>query len=233
MRKHSGVFVSCEGGEGVGKTLFIDILSRHIKELGHSVVLTREPGGTLLGEQIRQLFNHANGAAELAVEVELFLLSAARAQHVQEKILPALARGDWVLCDRFIDSTWVYQGALKGFPMGESFLEETLRYSTAGLEPDLTFLLDCPVDVSMERLKQRRGEGLQISMATRYDEASKGFHEKLRLAYLSLMQKAPLRMKLIDVGSKAPDEILTEAVQHLQPLFERTQQEKSVPREPS
>ena len=186
-----GRFITFEGGEGTGKTTQAAALAQRLRAMGIGVVLTREPGGSPGAEIIRHVL--LSGAAKaLGPDAEAILFAAARDDHVVSTIAPALARGRWVISDRFADSTSVYQGALGHV---DPLLLDGLRRVTIGtLKPDLTFILDLPAEVGLERASQRRGrEG-----ADRFEAESLEFHENLREAYLHLAAGEPDRCVLID-----------------------------------
>ncbi len=198
-------FISIEGGEGVGKSYLTLGLQTRLQALQHEVLLTREPGGTPLADSVRQLFlNPPEKPTPLA---ELFLVSAARNQHVAQIINPALARKAWVICDRFYDSTRVYQGDLAGVP--SAILEDVIAHSVGDCHPGITFLLDCPVDVAMGRVRQRT-KVLQLDAGNRYDEGSREMYESLRTAFLKRAREFPERMIVID-ASQTPEEVLEDS----------------------
>ena len=186
-----GRFITFEGGEGTGKSTHSILLSDHLEALGIDVVLTREPGGSPGAEAIRHVL--LSGVAKpLGVEAEALLFAAARDDHVRSTIEPALARGAWVICDRFIDSTRVYQGTLGNL---DPLLIRALERVTVGeLKPDLTFILDVPAEVGLARARKRRGEGT----ADRFESEARAFHEALRDAYHALATDEPARCLLID-----------------------------------
>ncbi len=189
-------FITVEGGEGVGKSLFTANFAKAIASLGFKLVVTREPGGTPTADLIRGLFAKPSPADPLLMPAEALLVSAARAQHVGRVVQPALSRGDWVLSDRFADSTRVYQGALGG--IGAKDLEQMILFSTGGLEPDLTFLLDCDVSTAQARLARRVTS--RPGAVERYDEESAGFHQRLRDAYLTLAKRDGTRIVVVDAA---------------------------------
>jgi dTMP kinase len=192
-----GRFITFEGGEGTGKSTHAALLADRLKGLGIGVVLTREPGGSLGAEAIRHVL--LSGVAKpLGVETEALLFAAARADHVQSTIEPALARGAWVICDRFIDSTRVYQGALGH--LDPKFLRALERVTVGDLRPDLTFVLDLPADVGLARANRRRGE----EFADRFEAESLAFHAELRDAYRLLAAAEPTRCVLIDATESKP-----------------------------
>jgi dTMP kinase len=186
-----GRFISFEGGEGTGKSTQAALLAQRLRSMGIGVVLTREPGGSPGAEIIRHVL--LSGAAKsLGPDAEAILFAAARDDHVKATIEPALARGRWVVSDRFADSTTVYQGALgKVDPL---LLGGLHRVTVGSLKPDLTFVLDVPAELGLERASRRRGE----AGADRFEGESLEFHEKLRDAYLHLAASEPDRCVLID-----------------------------------
>jgi dTMP kinase len=198
-----GLFLTIEGGEGVGKSSFLKLLSEELRKSGKAFSMTREPGGTRIADAIRDVFSKGDELEEFTTEGEFLLVSAARAQHVRNRILPDLESGKWVLCDRFADSSRVYQGILKG--LDASFLEMVIQKSTYGLVPDITFLLDCDVTISQARVAER---GL---LESRYDLAHIDVHETLRKGFLQVAQMFPDRVKILD-ASRPTDESVKEAL---------------------
>src|SRR5690606_24752173 len=186
--------VSLEGGEGAGKTTVLGALRRELAAGGDEVVVTREPGGTPLAESIRGLLLDP-GHEAAAPETELLLMFAARAQHVRETIRPALDRGAWVLCDRFTDSSFAYQGGGRGLEPG---LIETLERAVVGLRPGLTILLDLDVAVGRERT---RGRDL---VPDRIERERDGFFERVRASYLARAAAEPGRFRVVDAAQPAP-----------------------------
>ena len=214
-----GRFSTVEGGEGVGKSLFTANLAKALAAhpaLTRGLVVTREPGGTPTADLIRALFGKPAPGDPLSMTAEALLVSAARAQHVAVLIQPALSAGKWVLCDRFADSTRVYQGVLGGLAAAD--LEPLIRFSTGGLTPDLTFLLDCDVATAQARLKRR--EAPRAGAIERYDDESKGFHTRLRDAYLSLQKNEPGRIIVIDAKT-APEAMSAAALAAVEARFGR------------
>lgn len=208
-------FITIEGGEGVGKSSFAATLTEKILELGFEVIKTREPGGTPTADLIRKVFLAPPKEEPLVPIAELCLVSAARAQHIKQVIQPALDAQKWVLCDRFSDSTRVYQGHLGNLDL-ES-IESLIKLSTGGIEPDVTFLLDCPVEISLERLEKRNptraGEG-----PNRYDLAAYNTHEALRQAFLKIAADFPNRVCVIDASGSSEysiDQALSFLKEHL------------------
>jgi dTMP kinase len=194
-----GKFITFEGGEGTGKSTQAALLAHRLKSMGVGVVLTREPGGSPGAEVIRHVL--LSGAAKpFGPETEAILFAAARDDHVQCTILPALESGKWVICDRFVDSTRIYQGALGRVDM--RLIRVLERVTIGNLKPHLTFILDAPVEVSLARIATRRGR----SAADRFEAESLDFHEKLREEYLALAMREPGRCVLID-STAAPHEV--------------------------
>ena len=203
MDGKKGRFITIEGGDGVGKSSVVEGLSRAIeKGLGVELVKTHEPGGTPSAQAIRQLFISPPENDPLHPRSELFLVSAARAQHVEAKIRPSLRQGKWVISDRFYDSTRVYQGVLAGVSIDE--IDQVINYSVAGCHPDLTLLLDCDTSIVMQRLQQR-AEAMAQSVSDRFDSAGKAFQEKLRSAFLGLAAADKERIVVIDTSSNISD----------------------------
>jgi dTMP kinase len=186
----AGKFITLEGIEGAGKSTVAKLVSAWLGGHGIAVRLTREPGGTPLAERIRQIVLE-RGAEALAPVTEALLMFAARAQHVQHVIGPALARGEWVVCDRFTDATRAYQGSGRGV---DAALIETLAGAVhAGLEPDCTLLLDLPVAAGLARARARTSSG-----ADRFEAETTAFFEKVRAGYLALARANPHRFRIID-----------------------------------
>lgn len=183
-------FITVEGIEGAGKTSCLDLLEQRIRRRGHEVLVTREPGGTPLGEDLRQLLlGHRHDG--MADDTELLLMFAARAEHLRAKIEPALAAGSWVLCDRFTDATYAYQGYGRGIDLQRIAALET--WVQGERRPDLTLLLDLPVEVGLERAGRR-------STPDRFERQALTFFDRVRQGYLSLAASAPGRFRVIDAG---------------------------------
>lgn len=199
----SALFISIEGGEGVGKSHFSAALQKYLESKNIPVLKTYEPGGTPAADFLRRTFLNPPAEESFLPETELFLVSAARAQHVGKRLRPALEQGAWILCDRYADSARVYQGVMNGLP--EDLVEGVIRLSTNGLEPDITFLLDCDVGLAMERMLQRGGE------KSRFDAKQKEYHEELRQAFLQIAKKFPHRVRILD-ASQSPEKVLQDAV---------------------
>ena len=190
-----GLFITVEGGEGVGKSTNMAFLEQHLTELGIDLVVTREPGGTALGEDVRELLLRPRDEA-VSANAELLLVFAARAQHLAEVVEPALAAGRWVLCDRFTDATYAYQGGGRGLPMAT--IRELEQLVQGDLRPDYTLLLDAPVEVGMSRA-QGRGE------LDRFEMEQVTFFEKVRETYLQLARESSGRYRVIDAAQTLAD----------------------------
>jgi dTMP kinase len=185
-----GKFITFEGGEGAGKSTMIERTHRWLLDQQHTVVKTREPGGTELAEKIREMVLNEEYST-LCGTAELLLVFASRAQHLDELIRPALANASTVLCDRFTDATWAYQGGGRG--MSEEIIAQLEDAVHGDLQPDLTFLLDLPVSVGMQRISSR-GE------ADRIEQESFEFFERVRQTYLHRAKEAPDRFAVIDAA---------------------------------
>lgn len=198
-----GRFITLEGGEGAGKSTHIRQLASWLQSLGLDVVTTREPGGTEGAEAIRRLL--VEGAVDRWDAIsETFLLNAARHDHVERLIRPALARGAWVLCDRYIDSTLVYQGVAKGQPL--EMLLKLHEQATGPLWPDLTLMLDLPPEVGLARAAGRAGA------ETRFEAHDLSFHEQLRRGFLDLASRYNDRCAVIDATD--PLDIVSAAIEN-------------------
>ena len=203
-----GRFITLEGGEGVGKSTNLQFIRDILLAQGIDLVLTREPGGTQLAEKIRGLLLEKS-AETLTDQAELLLVFAARAQHVRHVILPALQRGQWVLCDRFTDATYAYQGGGRQLDTQLiAWLEQTVL---ADLSPDLTLLLDAPVETGLQRA-QHRGE------LDRFESEQLAFFQRVRAAYLQRAARDPKRFRIIDAGQPLPD-VQRQIRQALAPLL--------------
>ena len=185
-----GKFITLEGGEGVGKSTNLQFIQQYLHNCGADVCLTREPGGTPLAERIRSLLLD-HGEESVTPEAELLLVFAARAQHLQHFILPRLRQGQWILCDRFTDATYAYQGGGRQMDTGcIAWLENTVQ---GDLRPDITLLLDAPVEIGMQRA-QKRGE------LDRFESEHQDFFERVRNSYLQQAQANPQRYRIIDAS---------------------------------
>lgn len=191
-----GRFITFEGGEGTGKSTQAALLAQRLEAVGFRVLVTREPGGSPGAEAIRHVL--LSGAAQpLGAHTEAILFAAARDDHVRQMIAPALAKGDWVICDRFIDSTRVYQGTLGN--LDPKFIAGLERIAVGEVRPDLTIVLDLPAEVGLRRAT-RRNNG---NTPDRFEKETIDFHRKLREAYREIAEREPSRCVLIDA---TPDE---------------------------
>ena len=190
----NGRFITVEGTEGAGKTSNIAFLQARLEAAGKAVVLTREPGGTPLGEAIRDLLLTRRGDG-MAVDTEVLLMFAARAEHIAQLIRPALARGEWVLCDRFTDATYAYQGGGRGIDIDRIAALE--HWVQGNLRPDLTIVLDVPVEVGLARAGRR-------SAPDRFEREQLAFHEAVRAAYRTIAAREPGRVQVVDAEQPLP-----------------------------
>lgn len=189
-----GKFITVEGIEGVGKSTNIEFISSILEQNGISVLCTREPGGTPMAERIRQMLLE-HGTEDLPDIAELLLFFASRALHINNAIRPALAAGQWVLCDRFTDASRAYQGYGRGF--GLERIDLLAEWVQGDLNPDLTVLLDTPVEIGMART-EKRGE------ADRLDSEAASFYKRVRDGYLALASASPERFAVIDASRELP-----------------------------
>ncbi|MFN3890373.1 MAG: dTMP kinase [Beijerinckiaceae bacterium] len=192
-----GRFVTLEGGEGAGKSTQAARLAARLRARGIESLLTREPGGSPLAEEIRGVIL-SGAVAPLGPAAEAIMFSAARIDHLDRTIRPALARGDWVICDRFADSTRAYQGALGN--LDPRFMRELERVTVAGSTPDLTLVIDVPAEVGLSRARARSAS------ADRFEAEAQSFHEALRRAFLDIAAAEPGRCAVVD-GSAAPEAV--------------------------
>lgn len=192
-----GLLISFEGSEGSGKTTQIELLAPRLKKLGREVVVTREPGGSPLGEEIRHLLIRANGSAELFPETELLLFAASRAQLVREVLVPNLAAGRIVLCDRFLDSTTVYQGA--GRSLSADPVNQINQFAVGDVLPDLTIVLDVPAELSVQRVQNRATD-----LPDRIEQENIEFYRVVREGYLLLAKSMPHRFFVVDGTTSSP-----------------------------
>lgn len=205
----SGRFITLEGGEGAGKSTLLAGLRTHFETHGVDVLLTREPGGTPLGEAVRALVLDP-ALRDTCAESELLLMFAARAQLVRAVIRPALTAGRWVLCDRFTDASYAYQGGGRGQPAAR--IRDLERWAADDLQPDLTLLLDLPVSDGRARAAGR-GD------ADRIEREHDAFFERVRAAYRARAAEFPQRFRVVD-ASQPPERVLADAVAALAPLLE-------------
>jgi dTMP kinase len=186
-----GLFITVEGGEGVGKSTNIAFLEQQLRDRGVDLLVTREPGGSKLGEALRQLLLDVSDES-VAPMAELLMMFAARAQHIKTRIEPALAAGRWVLCDRFTDATYAYQCGGRGIARSAvAVLEELVQEQ---LRPDCTLLLDAPVSIGMARARER-------GQLDRFEQEELAFFERVRATYLDLAENSSGRYRIIDASA--------------------------------
>ena len=181
-----GKFITFEGIDGAGKSSHVEWLAELLRQKGLTVHVTREPGGTELGEKLRELLLHSS----MDLETETLLMFAARREHLAKLIEPALAAGEWVICDRFSDATYAYQGGGRG--LERSKLQQLEQWVHGHLQPDLTLLFDLPLDVARERI------ALASRVLDRFEQERADFHERVRQAYLERWHASPGRIRVID-----------------------------------
>jgi dTMP kinase len=201
-----GLFITFEGSEGCGKSTQIALLAEHLRSMGLDPLLLREPGGTISGEAIRHLLQHAPEGEALTPEAELLLFAASRAQLVREVIQPALSAGRIVICDRFMDSTTVYQGVARRIPA-----EDTNRinaFAVGGCKPDITFLLDLDRDTARKRIMADHRK------LDRIERESEDFFEAVRDGYIQVAENNLVRIKIIN-ASLSPKDIFCQILRHL------------------
>jgi dTMP kinase len=197
-----GILISFEGSEGSGKTTQIASLAKRLEQLGRDVVVTREPGGTQIGEEIRHLLIHSAANDEMCPETELLLFAASRAQLVRELILPALEAGKVVICDRFLDSTTVYQGVARSISLDP--VNHINQFAVGNVMPAITIVLDVPPEVSMSRIKRRASD-----LPDRMERENISFYRLVREGYLLLAKSIPERFRVFD-GTKEEETLAGE-----------------------
>lgn len=207
--KKKGIFITFEGGDGAGKTTLIDKIYQYLQKSVKDVIKTRAPGGTKTGREIRELLLHKSDVP-LSKRAELLLFLADRAQHVEELILPTIAQGEVVLCDRFNDSTIAYQGGARGFT--DKLVRDLCNFACDGLKPDLTLYLDLDPKIGFERSQKA---GLKKD---RIESEALKFHQKIRKTYKQIAKKEPKRFIIID-ASKTPEEVYTQAKEKIDALL--------------
>jgi dTMP kinase len=192
-----GKFITIEGTEGAGKSTARLFIMNYLEKAGHRVVVTREPGGTDLAEEIRHVLLHRVNNESMLPTTELLLMFASRAQHIQNRIEPALTSGKWVLSDRYIDASYAYQGGGRGMDLG--FIKTLDKNVVGNLYPDLTFLLDVTAELGMARAEQRG------SQKDRIEQEKIDFFKRVRSAYLDRAKQDPKRITVIDASLALPD----------------------------
>ena len=202
------MFISFEGIEGSGKTTQAKHTVRFLQDKGHDCVITREPGGTRIGEKIRAILLDPL-SKDMDPLTELLLYTADRAQHIKEYILPLLSDGKMVLCDRYYDATMAYQGFARGLDIG--LIEKIHKLLFDNLKPDITLLLDLPPEIGLERAWKQINNGNRTSEETRFEEERLSFHKKVRAGYLELSRLEPERFRIID-ASKDEHEVREEII---------------------
>ena len=198
------MFISFEGTEGVGKTTLIRKIYEHLEQQGQQVVLTREPGGTPMAEQIRSLLLSVNHEESMSNDTELLLMYAARAQHLEQVIVPALTKHKTVLCDRFTDASFAYQCAGRG--LSQSKLQLLNDHFVSHM-PNITFWLDAPIETGMSRARER-------GALDRFEQEKVTFFEKVRAGYQQLWEQYPERVKRLD-ATQSPEQVFAQALQYL------------------
>ena len=207
----NGLFITFEGGEGCGKSTQIATLKTRLEAMGKTVVQTREPGGTALGESVRNLLQYDDAGQGMSPEAELLLFAASRAQHVRELVAPAIAEGQIVLCDRFLDSTTVYQGVARAI---DSKKVDTInQFAIGDTMPDLTILIDLPPEIGLARVHARSDGKLD-----RMENEAIEFFQAVRQGYLDLAKSEPKRFLVLD-GSQSVEELETQIWQRVEATF--------------
>lgn len=190
-QKPLGKLITFEGSEGSGKSTQISLLAAHLQKSHRDVITTREPGGTEIGEQIRNIIVHNSKGDEMCAETELLLFTAARAQLVREVIAPSLVAGKIVLCDRYLDSSTVYQGIARN--LAPDPVSQVNRFAVGNVMPDITVVIDVPTEVSLQRIRQRASD-----LPDRMERENIDFYDKVRQGYLLLAKSMPDRFILVD-----------------------------------
>lgn len=207
-----GRFITLEGLEGTGKSTQIARLEKYLARRGITVTVTREPGGTPLAEKLREIVL-SPGNVGISPAAELLIMFAARAVHLDNLIRPALEQGRWVLCDRFTDASFAYQGAGRGVP--DEFIRNLQKLVQGTLLPDLTLLLDLPVEVGLHRAAERRGR----EAPDRFELENRAFFERVRGRLIELAREHPERIKVVD-ADRAVDDVTADLVKHLEALLD-------------
>lgn len=219
-RKHDlaaapGLFVTFEGGEGAGKSTQIRLLAETLRERGLAVLMTREPGGSRGAEAVRHVL--LSGAAEAyGIRMEAILFAAARSDHVEQVIRPALAAGTVVLCDRFMDSSRVYQGITGN--LEQPFVEALERVAINGVAPDSTIIFDLPAAIGLERARKRSAGPGESEQPDRFEKEELETHEKRREAFLDIAEREPLRCRVVD-ATLTPEAIAAQVLAIVEPLL--------------
>ncbi len=210
--------ITFEGIEGSGKSTQMRLIAQHLTEKNVPLLITQEPSGTDIGKKIGGiLFNREHNY--MCAETEVFLFCAARAQHVREIIMPALKENRTVLCDRFSDATYAYQGAARGLNL--EFIKSINDYSALGLKPNLTLLFDLPVETGLKRATDRDNRLKDSSFSDRFERESLNFHNKVRAGYLDILKSEPARFRLID-ANRDVETIRQEVLLHITEFIGQT-----------
>lgn len=204
----TGKFITVEGTDGAGKSTQIELLVKYFKEKGFDVILTREPGGTSISEKIRDIILDTENS-EMNDITEAMLYAASRAQHVNEKIIPAVKMGKVVICDRFVDSSVAYQGYARGLDM--KLIEDINYYAVAGMNPDITLFFDLSPEIGITRKKN-------MHSLDRIEKEKLDFHHKVYAGYKALLEKFPERIKRID-ANQSIDEVHKEVINHIEKVL--------------
>ena len=207
----AGKFITLEGTEGAGKSTNLVYIQDWLNKQGIEHIVTREPGGTAISEAVRGVLLNQE-FTEMHHETELLLMFAARAQHLQEKIMPAIAEGKWVISDRFTDATYAYQGGARG--LSDERIGVIEEWVQQGFQPDTTFIFDLPIEIGMARVAQRGGE------TDRFEQEKHDFFEKVRATYLKRASKAPARYEILDASQSLAD-VQAAISQRLQMMVEQ------------
>ncbi len=207
-----GLFITFEGIEGCGKSTQARLLTESLRSSGYEVVFTREPGGPRISEEIRTILLNKE-FTEMNRLTEIFLYMASRAQHTLEWIIPAIEKGQTVICDRYYDSTYAYQGAAREIPENE--IETINTIATTGLKPDVTYIIDVPVEIGLERLHN----GTKAEDIDRLESEDVDFHRRVRAGYLELAEKEPERVIVID-GTKSIKEIHQDIMKNMKQRYD-------------
>jgi len=203
-----GLFITFEGIDGCGKSTQLALTAKILEENGHSVIVTREPGGTEIGEKIREILISPKNS-EMVNECEILLYCAARAQHVREKIIPAINEGKIVLCDRFQEATFAYQGFGRSIPM--NVLASINKYATGGINPDLTLIFNITVENSLIRMAKMN------KAKDRIEQNGKDFFELIRYGYIELAEQSPESIKIIN-GEQSIEQVSLEVMNFIRKL---------------
>lgn len=214
----ASLFITCEGGEGAGKSTLLRNLAEHLKVQGYEVLSTREPGGVPLGEEIRKILLSPECKAPISLRAELMLFLAARAQHIEELIKPALAAGKIVLCDRFNDSTVAYQGYARG--LGAETVQRLCSFVCNGIEPDLTLFLDVDPSEGLQRTQRTHKDTARQGCVDRIEAEKLEFHQRVRQGMRRLLAQYPERIRLIDANQPS-DAVFDSAIKFIEPLLTR------------